>query len=192
MQGRQQNFRGFSLYELMIAVLVLSILITLAVPPMGDFVASQRSQEITQMVASQMRAARELAVTTSKWVIVCGSQDGISCVKKDFNQLMVFADDNRNHRKDADELQLVVREFNTQAGNLSLTVGLNFSYLQFSPEGYGEISGSFIYCPRDPRHRRYIQRITTQRSGRVYIAQIVKDYGEVRADEKTKAEIKCP
>lgn len=192
MQGQQLSHAGgFTLFELIVTVTIFVILLTLAFPPLSNFVERQKALEISQGVISQMRAARSLAINAGKPVIICGSTNGKDCVKTNFSQLLVFVDDNLNHHMDTDELQLTSRSFDTRQGNLFLKASLKLPYIQFTPNGFAN-SGSFIYCPHKITKRQLIQRITTNKSGRAYIAPVHTKFGEVRMADDTKIECTRP
>lgn len=70
---------GFTLMELLLAIAVLAILTTLAVPPFTQFIQNNRlASEANEMVAS-FQFARSEALKRGVPVQVCSSNDGATC-----------------------------------------------------------------------------------------------------------------
>ncbi len=70
---------GFTLIELMITVIVLSIVVTIAVPSFISLLQSnQLTGQVNQLVGA-LNAARTEAIKMNQHVVLCHSTDGLSC-----------------------------------------------------------------------------------------------------------------
>ncbi len=76
MMSRNQ---GFTLIELMITLSILTIAISLAVPAMADLVARNQQQALRMQVQDTLQKARARAVLQRQTVVLCGSEDTLSC-----------------------------------------------------------------------------------------------------------------
>ena len=68
--------RGVTLIELMMVIVLASLLLTLALPALGRWIAGQQLQGALDDVGSQLELARKTATTRQKLVWVEFSQDG--------------------------------------------------------------------------------------------------------------------
>lgn len=70
---------GFTLIELLIAVSVMAVILTTAVPALGNFIAQQRMTAAANQLVSHLNYARHEAVFRNQAVAACPSSDGASC-----------------------------------------------------------------------------------------------------------------
>ena len=95
--------QGFSLFEMLICISILSILLFISLPSMSSMTSSQRvSTQITQ-IRQALYLARSLAVTQGQIWKVCLMDVSNSCVKEGGKSLVVFRDDNNDHRLNSNE-----------------------------------------------------------------------------------------
>lgn len=71
--------RGFTLIELMIAIAVLAVILTTAVPAMGRFLEQQRLTAKANGLVGHLQFARGKAISHNTLVAACPSSDGRSC-----------------------------------------------------------------------------------------------------------------
>lgn len=104
----RQRPGGFSLIELLIALAVAAIVLTLAVPAYGRFIARNRLAATTNELLGALLAARTLAITRNVPVLFCAGNPGVGCHGRwGEGEWVAFLDGNRNARLDAgDDVQL--------------------------------------------------------------------------------------
>lgn len=71
--------RGFTLVELVIAILVLAILASLALPSFQSSLRSSRLSSSTNQLMAALNLARSEAIKNTSGAGVCSSSDGLTC-----------------------------------------------------------------------------------------------------------------
>jgi type IV fimbrial biogenesis protein FimT len=71
--------RGFTLTELLIALVIAGILSAIGAPAMGNLLSRTRDASAEAMLAGSLHQARTAAVTRNTRVLVCPSRDGAHC-----------------------------------------------------------------------------------------------------------------
>jgi type IV fimbrial biogenesis protein FimT len=71
---------GFTLIELMVALVVLVILISIAIPGFMNMIQSSRSGALANSIVIAFNMARSEAVKTNALVNLCPSSDGATCM----------------------------------------------------------------------------------------------------------------
>lgn len=90
---RISRFQGFTLIELMIALLVLSILASVAIPSIQPVIRKNRLTTETNRILSDLAYARAEAIMRSGNVTLCSSSDGATCVAEDWaSGRLIYAD----------------------------------------------------------------------------------------------------
>src|SRR5690606_28650371 len=91
--------------EAMVAMAVLAICTTVAVPALGGLLLQQRASAATSALTSQLQLARMAAVTYRQPAVLCPSRGGDACDgTTDWSGgWMVFMDPNGNREPDPDE-----------------------------------------------------------------------------------------
>ena len=148
-----QDVRGVTLLEFLVALAVMGILLSLAVPVLGAFRRSQARAVAADRLALALHYARHEAVTRSARVVLCPSIDGDSCVTGSGRWeegWIVFVDGNGDFVRDPDEPLLRVGH---GAGNgITVRAGANFrDGLAYLPLGNsrgrgGLATGTFRVC----------------------------------------------
>lgn len=71
--------RGITLIEFIIALALVGILLSLAVPGFTKLVQDNRDKALLNLLQGQLQQARARAITTNRQHRLCGSSDGVSC-----------------------------------------------------------------------------------------------------------------
>lgn len=78
-QGKRQGQTGFTLIEMLIAISVMAVILTTAIPALGQFMAQQRMTAAANSLVGHLNYARSEAVFRNTYVAACPSSDGVSC-----------------------------------------------------------------------------------------------------------------
>jgi type IV fimbrial biogenesis protein FimT len=139
------KFSGTSLVELLVALSILLILLTQAVPAFNSSLTSSRLANSTNTFLASIYLARSEAIKRNGRVVICKSIDGLACsTSGDWEQgWIVFHDRNNNAALDSGEAVLQVEP--------ALAAAISFrgnqyvaNYISYSPSGSSKmISGAF-------------------------------------------------
>ena len=163
---RRQN--GFTLIELMIAVGLTGLLLSMAVPALDIFVSNARQTGAINDFVSSIHQARSVAVTTNQRVTICPSSNGTNCEAVGWNNgWIVFADPDSDRNVDNNETVLsatgAVDELTLQSGEFA-------TFLMYRPNGrvmnasLNGSSGAFTVC--DDRGADHAKVMIIDLSGR--------------------------
>jgi type IV fimbrial biogenesis protein FimT len=102
----KKRSQGMTLIELLIAMLVLAILMSIAVPSFREFAADSRTSAVTSDLVTALSLARSEALRRANLVIACASTDLAGCSgANDWSPgWIVFSDPNGNGTVEAGEL----------------------------------------------------------------------------------------
>jgi type IV fimbrial biogenesis protein FimT len=168
---------GFTLIELMIAVGLSALLLSMAVPALDHFTDNARQTSgINDFVAS-MHVARSTAVTTNFRVTLCASANGANCEAVSWDQgWIVFGDRDSDQIVDVDE---VIAAASDGIDGLSIRSGEFGQFLMFRPNGrvmnasVNGNSGQFTVC--DDRGTEYVKVVIIDLSGRPRLSKYLAD-----------------
>lgn len=161
---------GFTLLNILFALVIVGILVTLVVPSFAAVLQSTTRQTIINQTLGLLNFTRDQAVSYGSSVVICPSSSHI-CVS-DWNQpLMVFVDTNKNNERDEEELILQVSSFIDDEENLNWRSFGGKSYISFNEYGTtGFQSGRILYC--DDKTSPHVRaQIIVYRTGRSRVAR---------------------
>lgn len=141
---------GFTLIELIITIAIMAIILTIAYPYIMMLLANMEAKRIRYAIVNTLQLAKAESYIRKKDLIVCLSNDGISCHRDSNKKLLLFIDENKNNDFDLDiDYLLEERALNPKYSTLYLRVGNNRHYTKFwgdsgTPRGH---FGHIKYCP---------------------------------------------
>ena len=134
----KQRQTGFTLYELMITVMVVAVILAFGIPNLQQFTLNSRMTGTANDLHAAFMMARTEAAHAKSNVTICASADpmGAATCGGTWDQgYVVFIDDNSNLVRDAGEAVLRAHP-PTDAGVL-LRVADGATYFMYAPSGLG-------------------------------------------------------
>lgn len=153
------KYMAYTLVELAITILVLSILITLALPYYHEMKANQERRTIFRQVVGSIQLAKQHAAIHHTNVVMCSSQDMQNCKEAMWEQgFILFLDSNQNRQLDLNETLITQERTDLSYGTLNWRGTLHFPSLNFMAEDGLPIgsNGSFYYCSSTVKHMKII------------------------------------
>jgi type IV fimbrial biogenesis protein FimT len=138
MDKRRQT--GFTLYELMITVMVVAVILTFGIPNLRQFTLNSRMTGTANDLHAAFMTARTEAARAKSNVTICASADpmGAADCGGTWNQgYVLFIDDNANQARDAGETLL--RAHPPADNGVQLRVANGSTYFMYAPSGLGRL-----------------------------------------------------
>ena len=127
---------GFTLYELLITVLVIGVILTFAVPNMQDFTQNSRMTSTANDMHAAFHLARSESSRAKSNITICPSSDGASCGGTWEDGYIVFVDEDGDLTVDGGT-DSVLRSHGAIADGVSLAVADDATYFSFASTGLG-------------------------------------------------------
>ena len=127
---------GFTLYELLITVLVIGVILTFAVPNMQDFTQNSRMTSTANDMHAAFHLARSESSRAKSNITICPSSDGASCGGTWESGYIVFVDEDGDLTVDGGT-DSVLRSHGAIADGVSLAVADDATYFSFASTGLG-------------------------------------------------------
>lgn len=90
---RPRKQHGFTIIELMVTVIILSIVTAFAIPSMRDFIRRGHATSLSNQLLTALSLARSESLRRGQRVSVCASSDGATCTNDGFDKgYIVFVD----------------------------------------------------------------------------------------------------
>lgn len=141
---------GFTLIELIVTVAVLAIIVMIATPYILEQLASMEAKRIEGQIKNTLKLAKAESLIRRQDLLVCLSNNGGTCDRDSYKNLLLFLDTNNNNNFDVgvDDL-LEEQALEPKYSTLYLRVGNKRHYTKFwgdsgSPRGH---FGHIKYCP---------------------------------------------
>ena len=153
---------GFSLIELLLALLLVATIVVFGIPTLYGFVESTRVRTQTREFATSVSLARSLAITTATPVIICASRDGTECNSKSWSDgWLIYADTDKNEQPSKQEL---VNFHQALPSPLSLVESKKSIKITFSFDGTLTTNFTFFLCGSSDKRAGKISILATGRS----------------------------
>lgn len=172
---RREN--GFTLIELMIAVGLTGLLLSMAVPALDIFVSNARQTGAINDFVSTIHRARSTAVTTNTRVTICPSAGGTDCESVGWNAgWIVFSDPDSDRKVDTDE---TVLSASGAVDGLTIQSSQFGTFMMYRPNGrvmnasLNGSSGAFTVC--DDRGASHAKVMIIDLSGRPRLSKTMPD-----------------
>lgn len=131
--------RGFTLYELLITVLIVGIVLALGVPNLREFRQNSRMTATANDLHSSFHLARSESIRAKTNITVCASANSFAasptCGGKFVAGWIVFTDLDGDITVDAGET--VLRSFGPAATQVNINTAEAFDYFSFASTGLG-------------------------------------------------------
>ena len=172
---RREN--GFTLIELMIAVGLTGLLLSMAVPALDIFVSNARQTGAINDFVSTIHQARSTAVTTNTRVTICPSAGGTDCESVGWNAgWIMFSDPDSDRKVDTDE---TVLSASGPVDGLTIQSSQFSTFMMYRPNGrvmnasLNGSSGAFTVC--DDRGASHAKVMIIDLSGRPRLSKTMAD-----------------
>jgi type IV fimbrial biogenesis protein FimT len=147
---------GFTLVEMMMALVVLAVLLAVAAPGFYELIKNNRMLSQVYAMRAALNGARSEALAQRNFVTICRSTDGADCSNGDWNAgFIAFVDDDGDGAVDDPNDQIFISKVTgDDTLNITYTAG---DQVQFDSRGYAANSsqGTFAVCDvRGPSHAR--------------------------------------
>ena len=180
---------GFTLLELLITLLMLSLLLLIALPDFRELIQQKQSDITVRTLTTAIELARTSAITDNKLTTLCRSSDGSECGGKWEDGILVFTDHNGNRKIDTEDRLVRYFPFPSSTGKLQWRAFQNRQYLQITPQGFTRYqNGNFTFCPHS-KDLSLARQIILNRSARIRHAQD-SDGDGIREDSQGRP-IRC-
>ena len=151
MKKRGQN--GFTLYELLITVLIVGIVLAIGVPNLGGFARNSRITGTTNDLHGSFMLARSEAARAKENVTICSSANSMdgepACGAPSFAAGWIIFVDNNGDGDRAAGVESVVKAF--PPANDAVLINSSGDRFSFAPSGLGANGAAFIAMICDER-----------------------------------------
>lgn len=144
---KKHRQKGFTLYELLITVLIIGVILTFGVPNLSDFTQNSRVTALANDLHGSFYLARSEAARAKQNVTICASADpfdpAASCNGTSFEEgWIIFLDKDGNIVRDAGNGENVLKAFPPADDQIDIVAkGVNpantATYFSFAPDGFG-------------------------------------------------------
>ncbi len=185
MRGAQ----GFTLTELVIALVILGILTALGVPAYTEFVRNSRRAGVLNEFSAALNLARSEAVKRGVPVAVCRTADGANCGGTWTAGWLVFVNLDGDSPAVVDAGETVLRSYRVADPAYTLTPNAPFTnFVAYQPNGgTNNTAGRFTYC--DARGVRSARAVLINITGRPRLSQDVD--GDGIHEDHQDADLAC-
>lgn len=155
-----QNVDGFTLFELVTVMAVISIIVLISSPFFTSLLKQNEANKIYYSLKPILADARTHAYSLHHAVGLCGSNNGATCDSNWNEGILTFLDHNQNRLLDADDQVLSYHSLGLKYGTLTWRgAGLSRSSVLLFESERGRLNmsnGSFRYCAEEAKWHRLV------------------------------------
>ena len=144
MKKRTQT--GFTLYELMVTLLIVGVVLTLGIPNLSEFTRNSRITSTANDLHAAFLMARSEAARAKSNITICASSNSMAndatCQGTWDQGFIVFVDDDANLVR-AVGTETVLRAHPEAAEGVTLTIAGDATYFMFAATGMGRQDAGF-------------------------------------------------
>ena len=132
--------RGFTVYELLITMLIIGIILSIGVPSMTVFTQNSRITGTANDLHASFQLGRSEAARSKTNIMICASansMDAAAACGGTFNDgWIIFVDENNDQARDA-PAEVVLRAHPAVDDSINITTNAGADYFAFAPSGLG-------------------------------------------------------
>jgi prepilin-type N-terminal cleavage/methylation domain-containing protein len=160
---------GFTLFELLVTLVIISFALAIAIPPLGQSLQKGAVFADSRELLHLVKLARQSAVFSSVRVVVCAVDATKKCTRDWSQNFLVFTDNNANNRLDSEERIVQYWQHDNPSTRIQWR-GFGPGFLRFKDSGTAAENGAFTVCPADG-NIHYARQLVINRVGRAYISR---------------------
>lgn len=131
---------GFTLYELLVTLLIVGVVLTLGIPNLTDFARNSRVTSTANDLHAAFHLARSESARAKTNITICASADSMTdaadCGGTWEQGYIVFIDDNADQQRNAVD-ETILRAMPESAASITLAVENDATYFMFASSGLG-------------------------------------------------------
>ncbi len=184
---------GFTLIELIVAMAVMVVFVTVAVPAFQTLTMNNRLITQNNTLISSLNLARSEAVKRVVPVTVCASTNKTSCNTSQWERgWIIFTDVNGDRvvNSPPDEIVRVGNEVQGGDNTLRAEVFTNTNWIQYNARGNVNSAGTFVLC--DSRGNTEARGINIEITGRIRVASDDDNPANDIIDNVSGNDVNCP
>ena len=167
--------KGLTLIELMAAVAILTIILSVAVPGTSYLLEKYQADIAITALKSTLQRARSLAFKNELPITACPTHNS-QCFNSWENDITVFHDANFNQRVDTNEHTFFSTKLNISTGYIQKKKADN-PFILFNPMGHAfGSSTTFLYCPYS-KNNSIARQLVISFQGRIRIGKYTTKNG---------------
>tara|TARA_B110000305_G_scaffold208690_1_gene241124 strand:+ start:521 stop:1117 length:597 start_codon:yes stop_codon:yes gene_type:complete len=140
---------GFTLIEMLVAVLILGVLLLVAVPGFSDLISNNRMVSEVYVLRATLSHARSEALARRAPVVVCPTTDGLACAdSNDWSTgYMTFVDTDNNSVANSADVDEEIIQWEARQSPVAIGFDNANKRVRFGGQGIAlGFEGTFTFC----------------------------------------------